>query len=73
LQVLQQAIERVGEIDRAKIMQEMKRGTFKTVAGEIKLGDNRDASAWHLGQWQGGEFYAVAPANRPGAKAPIVK
>ena len=73
LQVLQQAIERVGEIDRAKIMQEMKRGTFKTVAGEIELGDNRDASAWHLGQWQGGEFYAVAPANRPGAKAPIVK
>ena len=73
LQILQQAIERVGEIDRAKIMQEMKTGTFKTVAGDIKLGDNRDASPWHLGQWQDGEYYAVAPANRPGAKAAVVK
>ena len=73
LQVLQQAIERVGEIDRAKIMQEMKTGTFKTVAGDIKLGGNRDASLWHLGQWQDGEYYAVAPANRPGAKAAVVK
>jgi branched-chain amino acid transport system substrate-binding protein len=73
LEVLQQAIERVGEIDRAKIMQEMKTGTFKTVAGDIKLGDNRDASPWHLGQWQDGEYYAVAPANRPGAKAAVVK
>ena len=73
LEILQQAIERVGEIDRAKIMQEMKTGTFKTVAGDIKLGDNRDASPWHLGQWQDGEYYAVAPANRPGAKAAVVK
>ena len=73
LEILQQAIERVGEIDRAKIMQEMKTGTFKTVAGDIKLGDNRDASAWHLGQWQDGEYYAVSPTNRPGAKAAVVK
>ena len=73
LEILQQAIERVGEIDRAKIMQEMKTGTFKTVAGDIKLGDNRDASAWHLGQWQDGEYYAVSPTNRPGAKAAAVK
>ena len=73
LQVLQQAIENVGEIDRAKILQEMKTGTFKTVAGDIKLGDNRDASSWHLGQWQDGEYYAVSPASRPGAKAAIVK
>ena len=33
LQALQQAIERVGEIDRAKIIQELKTGTFKTVVG----------------------------------------
>ena len=73
LEILQQAIERVGEIDRAKIMQEMNTGTFKTVAGEIKLVGNRDASAWHLGQWQDGEYYAVSPTNRPGAKAAVVK
>ena len=73
LEILQQAIERVGEIDRAKIMQEMNTGTFKTVAGEIKLVGNRDASAWHLGQWQDGEYYAVSPTNRTGAKAAVVK
>jgi branched-chain amino acid transport system substrate-binding protein len=72
LQVLQQAIERVGEIDRAKILQEMRTGTFKTVQGDLKLTGNRDAGAWHIGQWQGGEFYGIAP-NRPGAKQAMVK
>jgi branched-chain amino acid transport system substrate-binding protein len=73
LQALQQAIERVGEIDRAKIIQELKTGTFKTVAGDLKLPGNRDAQAWLIGQWQGGEYYAVAPASRSGAKPPIIK
>jgi len=73
LQALQQAIERVGEIDRAKILQELRTGMFKTVAGDLKLDGNRDKAAWHIGQWQGGEFYAVAPASRAGAKPPLVK
>ena len=73
LQALQQAIENVGEIDRAKIIQELKSGTFKTVAGELKLGKNRDEQAWLIGQWQGGEYYAVSPATRTGAKTPIIK
>jgi len=73
LQALQQAIEMVGEIDRAKIMQALKTGTFKTVAGDLKLPGNRDEQAWLIGQWQGGEFYAVAPASRSGAKPPAIK
>jgi branched-chain amino acid transport system substrate-binding protein len=72
LQMLQQAIEKVGEIDRAKILQELRTGTFKTVQGDLKLEGNRDAGAWHIGQYQGGEFYGIAP-NRPGAKQPMVK
>lgn len=71
LQVLQQAIERVGEIDNAKILQEMKTGTFKTIIGDIKLAGNRNPSLWHVGQWQNGEFYGLAPASRPGAKQPM--
>lgn len=71
LQVLQQAIERVGEVDNAKILQEMKSGTFKTIIGDLKLTGNRNPSLWHVGQWQNGEFYGLAPANRPGAKQPI--
>jgi branched-chain amino acid transport system substrate-binding protein len=73
LQALQQAIERVGEIDRAKILKELKTGTFKTIAGDLKLPGNYDAQAWLIGQWQGGEYYAIAPASRAGAKAPIIK
>jgi branched-chain amino acid transport system substrate-binding protein len=73
LQALQQAIERVGEIDRPKILQELKTGTFKTVAGDLKLENNADKAAWHIGQWQGGEFYAIAPASRAGAKPPMIK
>jgi branched-chain amino acid transport system substrate-binding protein len=71
LQVLQQAIERVGEIDNAKILQEMKTGTFKTIIGDIQLKGNRNPSLWHVGQWQNGEFYGLAPPNRPGAKQPV--
>ena len=71
LQVLQQAIETVGEIDNAKILQEMKTGTFKTIIGDLKLTGNRNPSLWHVGQWQNGEFYGLAPADRPGAKQPI--
>jgi branched-chain amino acid transport system substrate-binding protein len=73
LQALQQAIERVGEIDRAKVLQELKTGTFRTVAGDLKLDGSRDKAAWHIGQWQNGEFYAVAPASRAGAKQPQIK
>jgi branched-chain amino acid transport system substrate-binding protein len=73
LQALQQAVERVGEIDRAKILAELKTGTFKTIAGDLSLAGNRDAQAWLIGQWQGGEYYAIAPAGRSGAKAPIIK
>jgi branched-chain amino acid transport system substrate-binding protein len=73
LQALQQAIEKVGEIDRAKILAELKSGTFKTIAGDLKLPGNYDAQAWLIGQWQAGEYYAVAPTTRAGAKAPVIK
>jgi branched-chain amino acid transport system substrate-binding protein len=71
LQALQQAIERVGEIDRAKIIEELKTGTFKTVLGDIKLEGNRLTKLWWVGQWQGGEYKGIAPANLPGAVAPM--
>ena len=72
LQVLQQAIERVGEIDRAKITQEIKTGTFKTLLGDIKLEGNRLTKLWWVGQWQNGEYVGIAPANLPGARPPVI-
>jgi branched-chain amino acid transport system substrate-binding protein len=68
LQMLQQAIERVGKIDRAAVIKELQTGTFQTIVGPIKLKDNRYTEPWYLGQWQNGEYYGVAPATLPGAR-----
>ena len=40
LQMLQQAIERVGKIDRAAVIKELQTGTFDTIIGKIKLVKN---------------------------------
>ncbi len=67
LQMLQQAIERVGRIDRAAVIKELQTGTFKTILGPVKLKDNLYAETWYVGQWQSGEFHGLAPATLPGA------
>jgi branched-chain amino acid transport system substrate-binding protein len=72
LQALQQAIERVGEIDRAAILKELQTGTFQTLIGEIQFKANRNPHIWQIGQWQNGEFYGVAPANMAGARKPVL-
>lgn len=68
LQILQQAIERVGKIDRAAVIKEIQTGTFDTVVGKVKLKNNLRVDGWQVGQWQGGEYYGLAPANLPGAR-----
>jgi branched-chain amino acid transport system substrate-binding protein len=72
LQALQQAVERVGEIDRAAILKELRTGTFKTLIGEIQFKGNRNPNNWLIGQWQSGEFYGVAPPDLPGARKPVL-
>ena len=67
LQMLQQAIERVGRIDRAAVIKELQTGTFQTIVGPIKLKDNLYTGTWYVGQWQNGEYYGIAPATLPGA------
>jgi branched-chain amino acid transport system substrate-binding protein len=71
LQHLQQAIERVGKIDRAAIIKEMQTGEFETIVGKVKMAGNRRTDGWQLGQWQGGEFYGILPANKAGARQPV--
>lgn len=67
LQMLEQAIERVGKIDRPAIIKELQTGTFDTVLGKVKLVDNQmKDNYWLIGQWQEGFFVGVAP-QRPGA------
>jgi branched-chain amino acid transport system substrate-binding protein len=72
LQVLQQAIEKVGKVDRAAVAKEIRSGTFDTILGKIKLQDGLLQEVWSVGQWQNGEFYALAPTSLPGAHAPVV-
>ncbi len=71
LEVLQQAVETVGEIDRKKIREEIAKGPFKTVWGDVQFKDQRHISPWAVGQWQNGEIVPIFPANKPGAKAPL--
>jgi branched-chain amino acid transport system substrate-binding protein len=66
LQMLQQAIERVG-IDRAAVITELQTGTFQTILGQVKLDNNRYKENWLVGQWQNGEYHGIAPASLPGA------
>lgn len=72
LQMLQQAVERVGKIDREAITQELKTGTFDTVIGTVKLENQMLKQLWHVGQWQNGQFNAVAPVDRAGVKPAVI-
>jgi branched-chain amino acid transport system substrate-binding protein len=60
LQVIEQAIEGVGDLDRAKITDYIKKNTFKTIIGEVDLRNQKLNRFWTVGQWQGGFFHAVS-------------
>lgn len=72
LQVLQQAIERVGRVDRAAVIREIQSGGFDTILGPLKLEGNVRREQWVVGQWQGGEFFGVAPSSMAGARPPVL-
>lgn len=73
LQVLQQAIERVGKIDRAAVIKEINTGSFETIIGTVKLKDGQNTNIWTVGQWQGNDFFGIAPTAKAGAKPAIAK
>jgi branched-chain amino acid transport system substrate-binding protein len=68
VEIVQQAIEQVGEVDRPKIRDVIANGKFKTIWGELSYVDQRCASPWAVGQWQNGEMVGVFPSNKSGAK-----
>jgi len=68
LQVLQQAIERVGKIDRPAILKEIKAGSFDTVLGTIRFENQQLSGIYLVGQWQNGVFQGVGPASVKGVK-----
>jgi len=72
LQVLQQAIERVGKIDRAAVIKEINTGSFDTIIGKVKLEKGLNTNFWAVGQWQGANYVGLAPVSKQGSKVPIV-
>ncbi|MCM5678629.1 amino acid ABC transporter substrate-binding protein [Schlegelella sp. S2-27] len=72
LQAFQQAIERVGKVDRAAVIAELKKGSFDTIVGPMKLDTQLYSNLWLVGQWQDGEFHAIAPGDRAGARKAVV-
>lgn len=69
LQILEQAIERVG-LDKAAVAEEISTGTFSTVLGaKTRLEDNQLRAINWVGQWQDGQFVAVSKDGGNGTAA----
>ena len=69
LQILEQAIEKAGTLDRKKVLETIASGgPWDTVSGPIDLKTHILETQWGVGQWQGGQFVGVAPKALAGAK-----
>ncbi len=67
LQVLGQAIEKAGSVDRAAVAKLIAEGTYSTILGEVSLKDHVMPNVWRVGQWQQGEFVGLVPQSWPNA------
>ena len=59
-EVLTQAFEGAGTVDREAVTAYLKNHTFKTLIGEIDLRTQLQNIAYTVGQWQNGFFHSVA-------------
>lgn len=74
LQILEQAIEGVGEVDRQAVIDFIKSNAFETVVGTIDFDEhNNNTRYWTVGQWRDGVFRAVADSNMGDSIVPIAK
>jgi branched-chain amino acid transport system substrate-binding protein len=73
LEILAQAIEQAGTLDREAVIEVIATGTFDTVIGEITLEDNANPHVWTTGQWVDGVFRAVSADGLDIAADPIRK
>jgi branched-chain amino acid transport system substrate-binding protein len=73
LQILGQAIEQAGSLDRAEVVEIIRTGTFDTILGELTLVNNANPSVWTTGQWVDGVFRAVSADGLDIAADPVRK
>jgi ABC-type branched-subunit amino acid transport system substrate-binding protein len=64
-QVLTQAFEGTGTVNRDAVTAYLKSHTFKTLIGEIDLRTQLQNIAYTVGQWQDGFFKSVAGVGVP--------
>jgi branched-chain amino acid transport system substrate-binding protein len=65
VQIMEQAIERAGEIDRKKVRDIIASETFDTVIGPVRFENQFNVqSPGEVGQWQKGEFEVVAAKEK---------
>jgi branched-chain amino acid transport system substrate-binding protein len=64
-QVLQQAVENIGSIDNAALIEELHQGTYDTVVGPLSFDEvGRPQGSFTLLQWQSDTFVIVGPEER---------
>ena len=69
VQVLEQAIEKAGTLDRKKIREVLASNTFDTIIGPVKYVDQINVqSPGEVGQWQNGAYEIVAAKEKRTAK-----
>lgn len=74
LEILQQAIERTGSLDKKAVNAEIASGTFDTVMGPIHFENNINNKNWTVGQWHDGGVQGVRETGGlPGAVEPFLK
>jgi branched-chain amino acid transport system substrate-binding protein len=59
----------VGKVDRAAVIKEINTGSFDTIIGKVKLENGLNKNIWAVGQWQGADFFGVAPNLEAGRQA----
>ena len=67
LEILEQAIEGAGTLDRDVVTQYIKDNSFDTVMGTLSFKNNFSNTFWSVGQWQDGVFRGVKGSNVEGA------
>jgi branched-chain amino acid transport system substrate-binding protein len=74
LEILEQAIEGVGTIDRQATIDYIKANSFDTVLGTISFDEHNNSERyWSAGQWRDGVFRAVADIGMDDSIAPVAK
>jgi branched-chain amino acid transport system substrate-binding protein len=68
-QVLQQAVENIGSIDNAALIEELHSATFQTIVGPLSFDEvGAPQGSFMLLQWQGDTFVIVGPPDRAEAE-----